>query len=214
MGTSTQNFALVVWRAYDFSTVTPPPPTPTLDASGLSGSQVALSWPASAGTASYEIQRSLGVRDAYVTIATINAPATSYTDSGRTAGATYLYRIRARNATGVSDWSIDPGTTIAFTDPSLVAGETTVKAAHISQLREAVASIRVLAELPAVTWSDDPLVIGGSLIRAVHITELRTALNEARTALDLAPISFTDGTLSPGLTVVRAVHIQQLRGGL
>lgn len=213
-GTSTQNFALVVWNAYDFATVTPPPPTPTLTASGLSGSQVALSWSASAGATSYDIQRSVGLRDPYVTLATVSSPATSYTDSGRTANTTYLYRIRARNATGVSDWSIDPATTIAFTDPALVAGQTTVKAVHISQLREAVASIRVLAELPTTTWADDPLVIGSSLIRTVHIAELRTALNEARATLALPAVAFTDGALSSGVSVVRAVHIQQLRDGL
>jgi hypothetical protein len=33
-GTSTQNFALVVWNAYDFATVTPPPPTPWMTLPG------------------------------------------------------------------------------------------------------------------------------------------------------------------------------------
>jgi len=154
------------------------------------------------------------VRDAYATVATVNSPATSYTDSGRTANTTYLYRIRARNATGVSDWSVDPATTIAFTDPALVAGQTTVKAIHISELRQAVASIRLFAELPSVTWSGDPLVIGGSLIRTAHLTELRSALNEARAALALPVVAFTDGALSSGVSDARAVHIQQLRDGL
>jgi hypothetical protein len=121
-----------------------------------------------------DVQRSLDIRNPYVTIANVSSPATSYTDTGRAANTSYLYRIRARNASGVSDWSIDPAATIAFTDPGLGAGLTTVKAVHVSQLRKAVASIRLLAELPAVRWSDDPLVIGGG-IRTLHITQLRSA---------------------------------------
>jgi hypothetical protein len=212
-GTSTQNFALVVWNAYDSATVAPPPAMPaSFDAAGTSASQVALTWSASPGATSYELQRSLGPRDAYVTIATPTT--TSHNDGGLAAAMTYLYRLRARNPVGVSDWSVDPGTTVAFTDSVLTAGSTTVKAVHISQLRQAVAAIRFTAELPAFGWTDDPLVAGTDLIAVTHVSELRTALNEARTALGLPVVAFTDGTLLPGASVVRAVHIQQLRGGL
>ncbi len=212
-GTSTQNFALVVWNAYDSATVTPPPPTPaTFTATGTSASQVALSWSASSGATSYELQRSLGPRDAYVTIAT--PAAVSHNDSGLAAATTYLYRVRARNAAGVSDWSVDPGTTVAFNDPVLTVELTKVKAAHITELRKAVAAIRVNAELPGFEWTDDPLAAGAALVSAIHVSELRIALNEARTALGLPAVAFTDGTLLAGASVVRAVHIQQLRGGL
>jgi hypothetical protein len=88
------------------------------------------------GATSYDVQRSSGASDPYVTIAT---PAVnSYGDSGLTALTTYLYRVRARNGTGVSDWAVDPATTIVFTDPFLTAGVTLAKAAHISELWQAV----------------------------------------------------------------------------
>lgn len=211
-GTSAQNFALVVWNAYAFSTVTPPPPAPsTFTAAGASSTQVALSWSASAGAASYELQRSSGPREPYVTIA--SPTSTSYTDSGLSAATTYLYRLRARNAAGVSEWLVDPGTTVAFTDPVLIAGSTRIEAAHIIELRQAIDSIRTAAGLSETAWTDDPLPTGTS-IKAAHVAELRTALAEARAELGLPAIAFTDGTLTAGITVVRAVHLQQLRDGL
>jgi hypothetical protein len=212
-GTGTQNFALVVWNAYDFSTITPPPSNPgSFTATGVSASQVALTWTAAPGATSYDLQRSLGPHDPYVTIAT--PVVSSYNDVGLLAATTYLYRLRARNGTGVSEWSVDPGTTVAFTDPVLTAGSRIVKAVHISELRQAVAAMRVAAELPGVTWTDAVLVAGTSRVGVTHVSELRTALNEARTGLGLAALTFTDGTLVAGASVVRAVHIQQLRDGL
>jgi hypothetical protein len=62
---------------------------------------------------------------------------------------TYLYGVRARNGTGVSEWAADPTTTFVFTDPVLTVGETTAKATHISELQQAVLAMRTAAELPA-----------------------------------------------------------------
>jgi hypothetical protein len=135
-------------------------------------------------------------------------------DGGQAADTTYLYRVRARNGTGVSDWSVDPATTVLFTDPTLTAGLTLVKRVHVTQLRQAVGSMRQAAGLSAFTWSDNSIVIGTTLIRAQHVSDLRTALQEARDALDLDGLVFTDGTLTPQLTVVKRVHIQELRNGL
>ncbi len=210
---SSQNFALVVWNAYSSDVVTPPPPKPSnLTGTGTSGSQVSLSWSASAGASSYEVQRSGRASDAYVTIATPSI--ISYGDSGLSALTTYLYRVRARNGTGLSDWAVDPATTIVFTDPVLTAGVTTAKAAHISELRQAVSAMRTAAELPAFSWSDDPIIAATTAIRATHVGELRTALAQARSALWLDALSFTDGTLTPEGTVVKKPHIQELRDGV
>jgi hypothetical protein len=208
-----QDFGLVVWNAYDSGTVTPPPATPSsFVAAATSPTQIGLTWSASAGATSYDVQRSSGVSDPFITIG--GPTMTSSTDGGRLPNTTYLYRVRARNATGVSDWSIDPGTTVVFTDPTLTAGVTLVKKAHVAELREAMAAMRAAAGLSAFNWSDHPLVIGTTLIRALHMSELRTALQEARNALGLDGLAFTDGTLTPQVTVVKRVHIQELRDGV
>jgi hypothetical protein len=183
-----------------------------LAAVGSSTTEVSLKWTASSGAASYDVERSSGVSDPYVSIGT---PTTSsFTDTGRSPFTSYLYRVRARNSTGVSDWAVDPGTTLVFTDPVLTAGLTIVNKNHFTELRQAVDSMRTAAELGTFTWTDDPLVVETTLIKAVHIEELRSALQEAREALGLLPINFTDGTLTPQVSVVKAIHIQNLRDGL
>jgi hypothetical protein len=210
---SAQDFALVVWNAYDSATVTPPPSTPTnFAAASTSTTHVSLAWSASAGATSYDVQRSSGVSDPYVTI---GAPTTnSLSDGARTPMTTYLYRVRARNGTGVSDWSVDPATTVLFTDPTLTAGGTAVKRIHVTELRDAVAAMRVAAELNVPSWSDNPIVAGTTPIRALHVSELRSMLLEAKDALGLVSPGFTDGTLTAGMSVVKRVHIQELRDGI
>ena len=99
-----------------------------------------------------------------------------------------------------------------FTDDPLVAGTTTIKAIHISELRTAINLLRTRAGLATVGWTE--AVNAGVTIKASHITEMRTRLEEARAALLLAPTSYTDPTLTVGTTPVKAVHIQQMRDSL
>jgi len=96
-----------------------------------------------------------------------------------------------------------------FTDDPLVAGVTTIKAVHVTELRTAVNQARALGGLGAAAWTDPTLA--GTTVKAVHITELRARLAEARAALGLSVASYTDPTLTAGSTVVKAVHIQELR---
>jgi hypothetical protein len=210
---SSQDFGLVVWNAYD-SAASPPPPTPANFAATVSptlNTTVNLTWSTSSGATSYEVQRSAGVSDAYATIA---SPTTnSHSDTGRSSMTTYLYRVRAKNATGVSDWAVDPATTVIFTDPTLTVGVTAIKAVHITELRQAIGAMRTAAGLAAYSWTDSTLVAGTTPVRATHMSELRTALNQARSALALTTVTFTDGTLTTGVTPVKAVHVQELRQG-
>ncbi len=208
-----QNFALVVWNAYSSDLVTLPPAKPSnFVATGTSGSSVSLSWGSSAGATSYDLQRSSGASDPYVTIATPSDP--SYGDSGLSALTTYLYRMRARNGTGVSDWAVDPATTIVFTDPILTAGVTIAKAAHINELRQAASAMRIAAGLPAFPWSDDPILAGTTPIRTTHVADLRAALAQARSTLWLDTLSWTDDPLISQVTIVKKAHIQELRDGV
>ena len=98
-----------------------------------------------------------------------------------------------------------------FTDDPLVAGTTSIKAIHVTELRNAINLLRPRAGLTTVSWTE--AVTSGVLIKASHITEMRTRLEEARTALALAPTSYTDPSLAAGFAV-KAAHIQEIRNSL
>jgi hypothetical protein len=89
-------------------TVAPPtgtpavPPAPTgLNASGLSSSQIGLTWNASSGATSYTILRGNASAGPFDT-ALGPVTTTSFTDAGLSAGTTYYYEVKANNAVGAS----------------------------------------------------------------------------------------------------------------
>ena len=81
---------------------TPPTAPAMLMASPISGTQITLSWPAATdniGVTGYQVERCQGA--GCTTFALLATPTTtSYSDTGLTAGTTYSYRIRARDAVG------------------------------------------------------------------------------------------------------------------
>ena len=95
-----------------------------------------------------------------------------------------------------------------FTDDPLIPGVTVIKAAHITELRDAVNQARARAGLVAASWADS--ITSGVTIKASHIVELRARLAEARSALGLSAASYTDLNLTAGNTV-KAAHVQELR---
>ena len=102
-----------------------------------------------------------------------------------------------------------PGVT--WTDDPIVAGVTDVKAAHLTELRDAVNAARVAHGLSAATWTDATVMAGVTVIQAVHIAELRAAINAVYTAAGATPPAYTDPVLVPGVTDIRAVHLTELR---
>src|SRR5215208_4448667 len=97
-----------------------------------------------------------------------------------------------------------------FTDDPLTAS-TTVRAIHVTELRDAINSLRLRAGLVTVSWAE--AVSAGVAIKASHITEMRTRLAEARTALALSPTTYTDSSLAAG-TLIKVAHIQEIRDSL
>ncbi len=95
-----------------------PPSAPTgLGASASGSSQVNLTWTDTASDETgYEVERSTN-GSTFSTAATLGANAESYSDTGRSAGTTYWYRVRAVNGGGASGYS---NTANATTDPSSV----------------------------------------------------------------------------------------------
>lgn len=176
------------------------PPTPaSFIATATSTTSVQMSWAASAGATSYEVFRgatSLGT-----------TAATSFTDNTALANTSYLYRVRALDASSrPSGFSSDVATTVVFTDEPLVAGTTVVKLAHVAELRTAVNAMRAAAGTGAFSFSTS------SIVQAAHVSELRDALAPARSLLGLSALSFTDETLTG--VAVKATHFQELRNGV
>ena len=191
-----------------------PTPSPTtapsnLVATAASTTQINLTWAAGVSASSYEVERSQNHPAGYTLIAS-SVTALSYADTNVSPGTTYLYRVRARLNTGaLSGYSnTDLATTIIFSDDPLTAGVTEVKAAHLTELRQAVNAVRAAAGLAAATWTDSaPL---GVVIKGVHLQELRTNVDQAYSTIGLWVQPYTDTTLSTAIPV-KKVHVEELR---
>ena len=85
---------------YNTGSNTNPPPAPMNLVATPGNAQVGLSWNASSGATSYNVQRSTTSGGPYTTIG--SPTTTSYTDTGVTNGTTYYYVVAAVNAAGQS----------------------------------------------------------------------------------------------------------------
>ncbi len=99
-----------------------------------------------------------------------------------------------------------------FTDQPLVVGVTVVKAVHITELRQYVATLRNINGLTAAVWTDPTLTVGSTAITPVHITELRTALDAVYVRLGLTPPTYT--TITAGASGLGATYINELRAAV
>jgi hypothetical protein len=182
---------------------------PLVTATALSSSSVNVTWAPVTGAATYDVYRAASTTSAYLLAGSFAT--TSFLDSGRAANTTYLYKVRARAANGTLTGfsTLDAATTTIFTDPVLNA-TVPVKAAHLTELRTAINSMRAAANLPAFAFTT--LTPGATVSRA-HVLELRTALNSARNNLGLSPITYVDPTITAQSTAIKAIHLMQLRNG-
>jgi len=136
--------------------------------------------------------------------------------AGQTLSVLFTPTDTANYTTATASVSIDVTSSSAptFTDPTLTAGATPVKAVHITQLRTAIATLRARYGLLTVAWTDGSLVAGTTSVKAVHITELRTAIAALRVRYGLGAASWTDASLVAGVTPVKVVHVTELRTAL
>jgi len=188
-----------------YSVVVPSGISVPVAATAQSTTSVSILWPPVQNANWYDLYRSShGSPYALVTQTT----ALQFTDGSRTPGTTYLYRVIARNGpTAVTPTGTpDLATTITFTDDPLAAQQTAVRAVHLTQLRTAIAAVRVAAGLVPFAYSRT--IAAGGLVQAQDIAEMRTALQQARTAIGLAtPVT---GPLTAG-SPMKALHVQELR---
>ncbi|PAW79193.1 MAG: hypothetical protein B9S32_04365 [Verrucomicrobia bacterium Tous-C9LFEB] len=89
-------------------TVTVPPVSDIATITALPASnagQITLTWSAASDAASYQVERSTSSLSGFLSVATVSAPAVSYTDTGLTLGQNYFYRVRAINSISQSNYS-------------------------------------------------------------------------------------------------------------
>ena len=81
------------------------PATPTLAAVASSQTQINLSWNDVSNEVGYTIERAPAQTTNWITVATVNANITTYSDTGLTANTAYTYRMKARGVSGDSAYS-------------------------------------------------------------------------------------------------------------
>ena len=180
-----------------------------LTATTFSESRIDITWSASPNADHYQIERTTSLGVPYMTVfSSVNT--TSINDSTVSPASGYLYRVRAVSTSGhVSPPStIDLATAVTFLNDPLIVGVTEIKAEHILELRRAVDTVRVMANLSAVTWTDNSLL--GLEIKAVHIEELREHLDDALSALGLPMNPYTHSPPFGG-KAIKKEDIEQLR---
>jgi hypothetical protein len=181
---------------------------PFLQANATGTTTASILWASVASADHYEVHRSL---DNVNWSLRGTSAGLSFSDGSLTASTTYLYKVRAVKAdlTASAFSPINAATTVVFTDPSLTACATLVKAVHITQLRTAINLARASVGLPAFTFTD-PTLLTTTKIKAIHINELRTAVGAFTTAIGITP-TYTDPTIIANTTIVKSLHVQELR---
>ncbi|MFH1017816.1 MAG: fibronectin type III domain-containing protein [Pseudomonadota bacterium] len=69
----------------------------------VSATEIVVGWTAVAGASFYSVERSLSAGDGFAEISTVEAPSTSYRDTGLTPNTEYFYRVRAAKSSGDED---------------------------------------------------------------------------------------------------------------
>jgi Metallo-peptidase family M12B Reprolysin-like len=182
-------------------------------ATATSTTNVDVTWNSVAGAVSYEIHRK-APGGSFTLVGTSGI--TSFSDNTAAAGTSYLYAVKWIDGSAIASALSTPdlATTILFTDPTLTAQSTSIKADHFTELRTATNAVRSLAGLSAFSFTDPTLTAGITSIKTVHLTELRTALDAARTSLALSALTYTDPTPVAQITTLKAAHVKELRNGM
>jgi len=101
-----------------------------------------------------------------------------------------------------------------YTDDPITSQSTLIKAAHITDLRQAINTLRSNNSLSAFSFTDSTLTAGSTQVRKVHIAELRTALDGVYDAQSKTRPSYTDPTITAGQTTIKKAHIAEIRSAV
>lgn len=176
-----------------------------LAATATGTTTVSVTWSAVAGATQYEVARlaSNMAPPSWTVIGIVSG--TSQADTDLIAEKTYLYRVRAGDATTFSaQGSLDAVTMMDSASATIAAGAL-IKSDDITKLRSRVNGVRSVAVLPTSSPYTDTIP---GVVQAIQITELRARLTQARTALGLTTPPFTDEIIAG--VPVKAVHFNEL----
>jgi hypothetical protein len=95
----------------------------------------------------------------------------------------------------------------AFTDPTLSAGSTVIKAAHFNELRERINEQLVRFGQPIHQFTNSIAI--GSVVQATDLLELYTAANKALQAASRPTITVPN--IATGVSAIQGSHINALR---
>lgn len=155
-----------------------PPGVPTGLTATAGNAQVALSWTASSGAASYNVKRSTTTGGPYSTVSSPSA--TNYTDTGVTNGTTYYYVVSAVNSSGESANSAQASATPSAPGAAPAAPTGLQATAGNQQV--------------ALAWTASTGAASYNVLRST------TSGSETSLASGLASASYTDTGLTNGTT--------------
>src|SRR5436190_2068776 len=205
--TTTRGCGITASKTITTSCAALQPPTNVV-AAATSTTAVGVSWTAAGGATSYNVYRST---DGVTYALAGSTGTTSLNDGGRAVNTAYLYKVRSVNGGESADSNRDLATTVIFTDPTLTTG-TSLRPAHITELRTAVDAVRTLAGLGARSYTDTTIT-ATTPIKRLHVIDLRTALDAARSNLSLSALTYGE-SITVNVTTVKASHLNELRAGV
>lgn len=174
-----------------------------------SATSVSLTWTGVFGAQSYRVYRTSN-NSIWTPIGSPSG--TQYLDTTAVPNTAYLYKIRAVAPSGAesADSNKALATTVVFTDLTLTAGTTAIKAVHFTELRTAVNAVRLLNNTGGFPFTD-PTLNASTIVKRVHLTELRSALDATRTSLGLPQYAYTDPAIVARNTRIKRAHVHDLR---
>lgn len=195
--------------------VTVNPPTGVLAIGSQTGGSVTVMWTNSGTATSYNVYRSTDNVN-FTKISTDGAvTSTPFIDGTAVAGLAYMYKVRGVNSgTESSDSNKDFAVPMSYTDSTITATTTSVKAAHFTQLMTAANTLRAMAGLGAISFTEGTPAASG-VVRRTHVTELRSGIDLARTTLTFSAGSYpTDNTITAGTTTIKKAVVDEMRAAL
>jgi hypothetical protein len=173
-----------------------PPPTPTGLTATAGNGQITLTWSASAGAVSYNVERSTTTGGPFKTVATPTT--TGFTDTSVTNGTTYFYVVNAANLAGPSANSAQVSATPSASIPNVTITVNPAVTQPISPWIYGVNSASQIANLPKVTLNR----LGGNRWTAYNWT---TNASNAGSDFNFESDNFLSSSKVPGAAVTPTI---------
>jgi hypothetical protein len=183
--------------------------TPTnVTATATPSPTIVVNWSPVSGATMYEVMRSTNLVE-YTSRTTTSG--TSFIDASQIFNfTTSLYKVRVVEPALSGFSAPDLATTMSFTDSALDGVK--IKAAHVTELRQAMNILRGFSGLDSPMYTDPSL--NGLPVKAIHLTELRAALDEARGRMMLPAVLYTRPAITAGWTGIAGADVIDLRSGV